>query len=238
MTRADMNKEPDEVAEMFDGVAKGYDRTNLLLSAGNAPLWRYQLVRALHPGAGEKILDLAAGTGTSAAAIAASGATVVAADFSEGMLDVGRHKHADKENLSFVHADAMNLPFNSFEFDAVTISFGLRNVADPKKALAEMFRVTKPGGRIIICEFSTPPGGLTRAAYNAYLHIGMPALAKLSSTNSDAYTYLAESIEAWPLQSELAAWMREAGYGNVAYKNLNRGIVALHRGTKPRTQGE
>lgn len=223
---------------MFDGVAQGYDRTNLLLSAGNAPLWRYQVVRALNPQPGEKILDLAAGTGTSAAAIARSGATVVAGDFSEGMLAVGREKHDNKPNLSFVHADAMNLPFNTFEFDAVTISFGLRNVADPKKALAEMFRVTKPGGRIVICEFSTPPGGLTRSAYNAYLHLAMPALAKLSSTNSDAYTYLAESIEAWPKQSELAAWMREAGYGRVAYKNLNRGIVALHRGIKPTTEAE
>ncbi len=233
MTRADLNKEPDEVAGMFDGVAQGYDRTNLLLSVGNAPLWRFQTVRALAPKAGEKILDLAAGTGTSSAAIASSGATVVAADFSEGMLEVGRAKHASKPNLTFTHADAMSLPFNSYEFDAVTISFGLRNIVDPKQALTEMFRVTKPGGRIVICEFSTPIGGLTAAMYNAYLHLAMPAIAKLSSTNSDAYTYLAESIEAWPNQRELAAWMRAAGYGNVAYKNLNRGIVALHRGTKP-----
>lgn len=233
-----MNKEPEDVASMFDGVAKGYDRTNLLLSAGNAPLWRYQLVRALAPKPGEKILDLAAGTGTSSAAIAATGATVVAGDFSEGMLEVGRHKHANIPNLSFVYADAMDLPFNSFEFDAVTISFGLRNVADPKKALAEIFRVTKPGGRIVICEFSTPPGGLTKAFYSAYLNLGLPSLAKLTSTNSPAYSYLAESIEAWPKQAELAAWMREAGYGRVAYKNLNRGIVALHRGTKPTSAPE
>lgn len=218
---------------MFDDVAKGYDRTNNLLSGGNAPLWRIQLVRAINPQSGEKILDLAAGTGTSSAAIAASGATVVAGDFSEGMLDVGRAKHGSNELITFVHADAMKLPFKKNEFDAVTMSFGLRNVLEPKVALAELYRVTKPGGRIVICEFSTPTNGFTKAFYKTYLTKVMPVFAKVSSTNSDAYTYLAESIEAWPAQPELAQWMLQAGFEHVAYRNLTGGIVALHRGIKP-----
>ena len=218
---------------MFDDVAKGYDRTNNLLSGGNAPLWRIQLVRAVNPQSGEKVLDLAAGTGTSSAALAAAGAQVVAGDFSEGMLNVGRAKHGANPLISFVHADAMKLPFKKNEFDAVTMSFGLRNVLEPKTALKELYRVTKPGGRIVICEFSTPANGFTKAFYKTYLTKVMPAFAKLSSTNSDAYTYLAESIEAWPDQSELAEWIREAGFEHVAHRNLTGGIVAMHRGVKP-----
>lgn len=218
---------------MFDDVAKGYDRTNNLLSGGNAPLWRIQLVRAVNPQSGEKVLDLAAGTGTSSAALASAGAQVVAGDFSEGMLDVGRSKHGANPLISFVHADAMKLPFKKNEFDAVTMSFGLRNVLKPQVALKELFRVTKPGGRIVICEFSTPTNAFTKAFYKTYLTKVMPAFAKLSSTNSEAYTYLAESIEAWPDQTELAAWIREAGFEHVAYRNLTGGIVAMHRGVKP-----
>jgi demethylmenaquinone methyltransferase/2-methoxy-6-polyprenyl-1,4-benzoquinol methylase len=233
MSRADLSKQPEEVAAMFDDVAKGYDRTNNLLSGGNAPLWRIQLVRAVNPQSGEKILDLAAGTGTSSVALAASGASVVAGDFSEGMLDVGRAKHGKNPQITFVHADAMKLPFKKNEFDAVTMSFGLRNVLDAKAALKELFRVTKPGGRIVICEFSTPTNGFTKAFYKTYLTKVMPAFAKLSSTNSDAYTYLAESIEAWPSQPELAQWMLAAGFEHVAYRNLTGGIVAMHRGIKP-----
>jgi demethylmenaquinone methyltransferase/2-methoxy-6-polyprenyl-1,4-benzoquinol methylase len=233
MSRADLSKQPEEVAAMFDDVAKGYDRTNNLLSGGNAPLWRIQLVRAVNPQPGEKILDLAAGTGTSSVALSKTGASIVAGDFSEGMLEVGRAKHGKNPQISFVHADAMKLPFKKDEFDAVTMSFGLRNVLDPKKALAELYRVTKPGGRIVICEFSTPTAGVTKSFYKTYLTKVMPAFAKLSSTNTEAYTYLAESIEAWPNQSELASWIREAGFEQVAYRNLTGGIVAMHRGVKP-----
>ncbi len=233
MSRADLSKQPEEVVAMFDDVAKGYDRTNNLLSGGNAPLWRIQLVRAVNPQPGEKILDLAAGTGTSSVALSKTGASIVAGDFSEGMLEVGRAKHGKNPQITFVHADAMKLPFKKDEFDAVTMSFGLRNVLDPKKALAELFRVTKPGGRIVICEFSTPTAGVTKSFYKTYLTKVMPAFAKLSSTNTEAYTYLAESIEAWPNQSELASWIREAGFEQVAYRNLTGGIVAMHRGVKP-----
>jgi demethylmenaquinone methyltransferase/2-methoxy-6-polyprenyl-1,4-benzoquinol methylase len=218
---------------MFDDVAAGYDVTNSLLSAGNATLWRISTTRAVNPQPSERILDLAAGTGTSSAALAKSGAHVVAADFSPGMIEVGRKKHGTNPLIEFVQADATQLPFEDNSFDAVTMSFGLRNVVQPKKALAELYRVTKPGGRIVICEFSTPPAAPIRAGYNFYLRKVMPLVAKVSSTNTEAYTYLADSIEDWPNQSTLASWIREAGFQKVAYRNLTAGVVALHRGIKP-----
>ena len=233
MSKADLSKQPGDVSAMFDDVAKGYDRTNTLLSGGNAGLWRISTTRAVNPQPGERILDLAAGTGTSSASLARSGAHVVAADFSPGMLTVGREKHGANPLIEFIEADATKLPFADNEFDAVTMSFGLRNVIEPKKALAELYRVTKPGGRIVICEFSTPPVALVRAGYNAYLRKVMPFFAAISSTNSEAYTYLAESIEDWPEQTTLMAWIREAGFTNAAYRNLTAGVVALHRAVKP-----
>ena len=218
---------------MFDDVAEGYDRTNNWLSGGNAYLWRIATTRAINPQPDERILDLAAGTGTSSVAISKSGAHVVAADFSPGMIEVGRAKHGKDPLVEFVQADATKLPFADNSFDAVTMSFGLRNVVEPQKALAELYRVTKPGGRIVICEFSTPPNGFVRAGYNMYLRKVMPLVAKVSSTNTDAYTYLADSIEDWPAQATLSSWIRDAGYAQVAYRNLTAGVVALHRGIKP-----
>jgi len=218
---------------MFDTVSKGYDRTNSLLSVGNDSLWRAATTRAVAPKRGERILDLAAGTGTSSAALARSGAHVVAADFSTGMLEVGRERHGSIPNLVFVHADALDLPFADGEFDAVTMSFGLRNVEDTHKALSELFRVTAPGGRIVICEFSTPPAALVRFGHRLYLRGVMPLLSKMSSTNAPAYDYLGDSILDWPDQATLAAWIRDAGFVDVAYRNLTAGVVALHRGTKP-----
>lgn len=215
---------------MFDGVAKGYDRTNAFLSGGNALLWRLATVRAVDPQPGERILDVAAGTGTSSAALQRNGATVVALDFSPGMVAEGRKR---QKNIEFVEGDAEKLPFGDNEFDVVTISFGLRNVAHPKVALAEMYRVLKPGGRLVICEFSRPPVAIFRAAYNTYLSKVMPLVADRSSTNPEAYSYLAESIKAWPDQGELSQWIRAAGFTRVAYRNLTAGIVALHRGRKP-----
>ncbi len=215
---------------MFDGVAKRYDRTNAVLSGGNAVLWRRATVRAVAPQAGERILDVAAGTGTSSAALQRNGARVVALDFSAGMVAEGRRRH---KKIEFVEADAQKLPFGDNEFDAVTISFGLRNVADPKVALGEMYRVLKPGGRVVICEFSRPPIAIFRAAYNTYLSKIMPLVADRTSSNPEAYTYLAESIAAWPDQGELSQWIRAAGFTRVAYRNLTGGIVALHRGRKP-----
>ena len=222
---------------MFDQVSTHYDRTNNVLSMGNATLWRVATTKAVGPQAGETILDVAAGTGTSSASLAKNGATVVAADFSEGMIEVGRRRQADNPFVRFVQADATQLPFDNDQFDAVTISFGLRNIVDPKKALAEFYRVTKPGGRVVICEFSQPPASIVRTGYSAYLRFGMPVLAKLASSNPAAYEYLMDSIEAWPSQPVLADWLREAGFEHVAYRNLTYGIVALHRGYKPRDAG-
>jgi len=218
---------------MFDEVASHYDRTNALLSVGNAALWRVATTRAVNPRPGERILDIAAGTGTSSVALTRTGAHVVAADFSEGMIEVGRARHAANANLEFVQADATALPFADEEFDSVTISFGLRNVAEPKKALAEFHRVLKPGGRVVICEFSTPPLAPVRLGYFAYLNHVMPTIVRLASSNAEAYDYLGESIAAWPDQATLSTWLRTAGFDAVAYRNLTLGIVALHRGVKP-----
>lgn len=218
---------------MFDRVAARYDRTNNLLSVGNAPLWRIATTKAVAPKAGERILDVAAGTGTSSASLAKSGASVVAADFSPGMIEVGRRRQVGMPNIVFVEADATKLPFGDDEFDAVTISFGLRNVNDYEAALAEFLRVAKPGARLVICEFSQPPVGVVRAGYNVYQQHVMPTLVKLSSSNDDAYDYLNESINAWPDQRTLAARIREAGWVDVEWRNLTAGVVALHRARKP-----
>lgn len=220
---------------MFDEVSPRYDLINDVLSAGQSRLWRVAMTRALQPRKGMRVLDLAAGTGTSSAAIARHGAEVTAADFSEGMLAVGRERQAGNELIEFVHADATALPFEDDSFDAATISFGLRNVSDPRQALAEMRRVVRPGGRIVICEFSKPPAAAIRAPYAAYSRHVLPRVAGLLNGEAkEAYRYLNESIEAWPAQAELAAWLREAGLERVAYRNLSFGIVALHRGFVPR----
>ncbi|CAN5450429.1 demethylmenaquinone methyltransferase [soil metagenome] len=230
MVRAEMDKQPDEVSGMFDDVAPNYDRTNAVMSVGNSGLWRIATVRAVDPKAGERILDLAAGTGTSSAALARSGATVVAVDLSPGMIAEGRTRHP---RIEFIEANGERLPFGDDEFDAVTISFGLRNIEHPKVALAEMYRVLKPGGRLVVCEFSKPPRALFRTGYQAYTKFAMPIIAKVTSSNSEAYDYLAESIRNWPDQGTLSQWIRGVGFTRVAYRNLTAGVVALHRGHKP-----
>jgi demethylmenaquinone methyltransferase / 2-methoxy-6-polyprenyl-1,4-benzoquinol methylase len=219
---------------MFDRVARGYDRTNTLLSVGNAGLWRVATTRAVDPQPGERILDVAAGTGTSTAALARRGATVVGFDLSEGMLGVARRRFPQ---LEFVSGDAERIPFADDQFDAVTISFGLRNVRDPHAALREMFRVTRPGGRLVVCEFSQPPFAPFRAGYRLYLRHLLPRAARATSSNPDAYTYLSETIEQWPDQQTLSGWIRGAGFGRVVHRDLTGGIVALHRGTKPSDGG-
>ena len=219
---------------MFDEVSPRYDLINDVLTVGNDRLWRIATTKAVAPRKGMRVLDLAAGTGTSSAALAAHGAHVVAADFSEGMLAEGRKRHAGNALIEFVQADAMALPFADDSFDAATISYGLRNVSDPRKALAEMYRVVKPGGRVVIAEFSTPPAAVVRAPYNLYGRFVLPRVAGLINREAaEAYRYLNESIEQWPAQNELAAWLREAGFERVAYRNLTFGIVALHRGFVP-----
>ncbi len=231
--RADLGKDPAHVSGMFDEVAPAYDRTNTVLSLGNDRLWRIATTRAIGPRPGQRILDLAAGTGASSVSLARSGAEVVAADFSPGMIAEGRRRHGGIANLSFVEADATALPFEDDAFDAVTISFGLRNVREPRTAIAEMLRVTAPGGTLVICEFSHPPARAFAALYGFYNDRILPVVAKAVSSNADAYDYLNESIKDWPDQATLSAWIRDAGWGEVAHRNLSFGIVALHRACKP-----
>nr|WP_225792871.1 class I SAM-dependent methyltransferase [Agrococcus sediminis] len=233
MSRADMQKDPDQVAGMFDATAKRYDLLNSLLSGGNDRLWRIHMQRAVAPKPGERILDVAAGTGASSAPTAKAGALVTALDISHGMLEEGRRRHPD---IEFVHGSAEELPFDDDTFDAVTISFGLRNVQQPRAALSEFHRVLKPGGRVIVCEFSQPPVNVVRKSYELYLRTVLPGLAKAASSNPEAYRYLVESIASWPDQQTLSQWIRTAGFIRVAHRNLTLGVVALHRGRKPSEQ--
>jgi demethylmenaquinone methyltransferase/2-methoxy-6-polyprenyl-1,4-benzoquinol methylase len=230
MGRASLEKQPHEVAAMFDGVASRYDRTNTILSFGLDRGWRRATRHALDLGPGQRCLDLAAGTGVSTAELARSGAYLVGADLSLGMLAVGRRTRPDTVLLA---GDAVALPFADGAFDAVTISFGLRNVVDPRAALAEMARVTRPGGRLVVCEFSAPVNRAFRRVYLGYLMRALPPVARRVSSNPDAYVYLAESIRAWPDQAGLAALIGQAGWGDVGWRNLTGGIVALHRATRP-----
>ena len=230
VTRASLEKQPQEVAAMFDGVAEKYDLTNDVLSLGQTRLWRRAVTQALDVQAGERVLDLGAGTGTSSLPFAEAGAEVVPCDFSLGMLKEGKKRHPE---LPLTAGDATRLPFADGVFDAVTISFALRNVHDPDAALRELWRVTRPGGRLVVCEFSHPTLRPFRTVYTEYLMRALPPVASRVSSNPDAYVYLAESIRAWPDQRALATRLQEAGWGAVAWRNLTGGIVALHRGTSP-----
>ncbi|MFF4100925.1 demethylmenaquinone methyltransferase [Streptomyces sp. NPDC001903] len=229
MTRASLDKQPHEVASMFDGVAANYDLTNDVLSLGQARLWRKEVAKAVGARPGHKVLDLAAGTATSSLPFAATGAYVVPCDFSLGMLREGKKRHAW---LPLTAGDATRLPFKDDVFDTVTISFGLRNVQDTDAALRELYRVTKPGGQVVICEFSQPTWAPFRTVYTEYLMRALPPVARAVSSNPDAYVYLAESIREWPDQPALAGLLQKAGWSKVAWRNLSGGIVALHRGVK------
>jgi demethylmenaquinone methyltransferase/2-methoxy-6-polyprenyl-1,4-benzoquinol methylase len=229
MSRANLSKDPDEVAAMFDGVAKRYDLVNDLLSLGRTKAWRKAATKIIAPAPGVQILDIAAGPGSSSEPLHKAGATVFATDFSEGMLAVGRKT---RPYLNFSKADALNLPFEANRFDVVTISYGLRNTADYPKALAEALRVTKPGGRMVVVEFSHPIWRPFRTIYTEYLMKALPAIARKTSSNPDAYIYLAESIRAWPDQQGLADAMEKAGWGQISWKNLTGGVVAVHSGIK------
>ncbi|MGP7996737.1 MAG: demethylmenaquinone methyltransferase [Streptosporangiaceae bacterium] len=227
MTRANLDKRPGEVSAMFDNVADRYDLLNDVLSLGQDRWWRRVVARAVGARPGERVLDVAAGTGTSSRAFTTAGADCVACDFSLGMLKVGARR-APVPGLSFVAGDAMVLPFRDQAFDAVTISFGLRNVADPQAALAEFRRVTRPGGRLVICEFGHLPWPRLDAAYEAYLAAALPAVARRLSGNPEAYEYLAESIKDWPPQPELARQIAAAGWSAVRWRDLSLGVVAIH----------
>jgi demethylmenaquinone methyltransferase/2-methoxy-6-polyprenyl-1,4-benzoquinol methylase len=241
MTRADLDKKPAEVAAMFDAVAGRYDLMNDVLSMGQVRLWRRRVQRILRAGPGDRVLDLAAGTGTSSVCFAQSGADVVACDFSLGMLQAGSARLAERDPLqtktrgrvSFVAGDALRLPFRDGAFDAVTISFGLRNVQGTREALAEMRRVTRPGGRLVVCEFSTITVEPIDMLYRRYLTGVLPAIARRAARNPEAYSYLSESIAAWPSQRELADVIRAAGWSAVKWRDLTLGVVAVHVARNP-----
>ena len=231
MTRAQLDRKPGDVAAMFDSLAGRYDLMNDVLSAGQDRYWRRVVARAVGAAPGERVLDLAAGTSTSSRAFAAAGAYCVACDFSLGMLQAGARKPAAR--VSFVAGDALAVPFRDQAFDAVTISFGLRNVVDPDAALAEMLRVTRPGGRLVICEFSHLPGRRLDAAYSRYLAAALPFAARHLTGSGEAYSYLAESIADWPAQRELGRRIAAAGWRAVRWRNLTLGVVAVHMAQRP-----
>jgi demethylmenaquinone methyltransferase / 2-methoxy-6-polyprenyl-1,4-benzoquinol methylase len=230
VTRADLAKEPHEVAEMFDGVAERYDLTNTVLSFGQDRGWRRATRAALQLRPGQRVLDVGAGTGVSTVELARDGAFAVGVDLSLGMLRAGRHTRSD---VPLVAGDALRLPFPDASFDAVTISFALRNVVDIDAALRELGRVTRAGGTLVICEFSHPTSAVFRTVYLSYLMRSLPAVARAVASNPDAYVYLAESIRAWPDQTGLAAHIAGSGpWSRIAWRNLTGGIVALHRATR------
>jgi demethylmenaquinone methyltransferase/2-methoxy-6-polyprenyl-1,4-benzoquinol methylase len=241
MTRAHLDKRPGEVAAMFDQVAERYDLLNDVLSMGQDRWWRRVVATTVAARPGERVLDLAAGTGTSSRTFVTAGAYCIACDFSLGMLQVGARKALNGPQpaglapgpVRFVAGDALRLPFGDASFDAVTISFGLRNVADLGAALAEMRRVTRPGGRLVICEFAHLRPAALNAFYERYLAAALPAVAKRLSRAGEAYEYLAESIKDWPEQAELARRISGAGWTAIRWRNLTLGVVAVHAARRP-----
>ena len=221
---------------MFDALAGRYDMMNDILSMGQVRLWRKRVQRILQAGPGERVLDLAAGTGTSSVTFAVSGANCVACDFSFGMLQAGQARLTARDPLrdktrgrvAFAAGDALRLPFRDGAFDAVTISFGLRNVHGARDALAEMRRVTRPGGRLVVCEFSRITVEPIDMIYRRYLTGVLPTVARRAARNPEAYEYLAESISDWPAQRELADVIRAAGWSSVRWRDLTLGVVAIH----------
>jgi demethylmenaquinone methyltransferase/2-methoxy-6-polyprenyl-1,4-benzoquinol methylase len=221
------------VQRMFDRVAPRYDLANTVLSFGQDRHWREAAARATDLRDGEVAVDVACGTGRLAAALVQlqPGATVIGLDFSWEMV---RRAHADRrERLGFAVADAMRLPLRDTSVDVVTIAFGLRNLPEPGQGLLELRRVLRPGGRLVVCEFSRPVVPGFRQVYERYLGSLLPLAARRLSSDPEAYQYLARSIGAWPGQEELAGWLRGADLEHVRWRDLTGGIVALHRGTAP-----
>ncbi|WPF66442.1 MULTISPECIES: demethylmenaquinone methyltransferase [unclassified Corynebacterium] len=228
MAKASLDKKPLDVAAMFDDVGENYDLTNTVLSFGQDRRWRRRTRQRLDLKPGERVLDLAAGTAVSTVELAKSGAWCVACDFSQGMLAAGAHRPVPK-----VVGDGMNLPFADNTFDAVTISYGLRNIHDFRAGLREMARVTRPGGRLTVSEFSTPVVPVFGTVYKEYLMRLLPAVARVVSSNPEAYEYLADSIRAWPDQEGLAREINANGWQECGWQNLTLGIVAMHSAIKP-----
>lgn len=222
-------KAPAHVAAMFNVIAKRYDLVNTVVSFGRNRGWRRHTTAAINPGPGEQILDAAGGTGSSAAPLAAAGAVVTVCDISDGMIAVGRRRYPE---IQFIVADAGGLPFEAETFDKVTVTFGIRNMPNPPKVLAELARVTKPNGKLVICEFSQPTNYWLRKVYPLYLEYVLPVIAGAITRDRGAYTYFANTIVEWPNQVQFARLIKNNGWHKVGYRNLTGGIVAIHWATR------
>ena len=240
--RPTSEKDAALVQQMFDRVAPRYDIANTVFSFGQDRHWRRVAASAAGVGPGDRVLDVATGTGALAAELAGRGAEVLALDFSWNMVATGAARVDARTapaaaapsagRIHWLNGDGTRLPLPDASVDAVTIAFGLRNLPDTEAGLRELARVTRPGGRLVVLEFSTPTWSPFRTVYNRYLLGAIPQLAQVVTSDPAAYRYLAESIQAWPDQEELAAIISGAGWGHVAWKNLTGGIVAAHRGTR------
>jgi|TARA_B110000438_G_scaffold22819_1_gene20746 demethylmenaquinone methyltransferase/2-methoxy-6-polyprenyl-1,4-benzoquinol methylase len=228
-----------KVADVFHSVASNYDLMNDLMSAGVHRLWKRMTIEMSGVRSGNKVLDIAGGTGDLAAKfsrIVGKDGYVVLADINESMLKVGRDRLMDLgvvDNVKFSQSDAQYLPFPDNTFDIITIAFGLRNVTDKELALKSMLRVLKPGGRLLVLEFSKPGNPVLSKIYDTYSFSILPKLGKLFADDAESYQYLAESIRMHPDQQTLMGIMNDAGFTNTDFHNMTGGVVALHRGVKP-----
>lgn len=228
----------DMVAEVFRSVAPKYDLMNDVMSFGLHRIWKHFTIRQANLRPGQKVLDVASGTGDLAKAyskLVGKSGKVVMTDINESMLAVGRNRLADAGiigNIECVQADAENLPFADNEFDCVSIAFGLRNVTNKDNALKSMYRVLKPGGKLLVLEFSRPQTPALEKIYDFYSFRIIPKMGELVANDRDSYQYLVESIRMHPDQETLKNMMREAGFDDVDYFNLCGGVVALHKGMK------
>jgi len=228
-----------KVADVFHSVASNYDLMNDLMSAGVHRLWKRMTIEMSGVRPGNKVLDIAGGTGDLAAKfsrIVGKDGYVVLADINESMLKVGRDRLMDLgvvDNVKFSQSDAQYLPFPDNTFDIITIAFGLRNVTDKELALKSMLRVLKPGGRLLVLEFSKPGNPVLSKIYDTYSFSILPKLGKLFADDAESYQYLAESIRMHPDQQTLMGMMNDAGFTNTDFHNMTGGVVALHRGVKP-----
>lgn len=237
--QVNVEEKAGKVAEVFHSVAGNYDLMNDLMSGGIHRLWKRVTIEMSGVRPGHHVLDIAGGTGDLAAKfsrIVGPEGTVVLADINDSMLKVGRDRLVDRgitDNVRFSQADAQHLPFPDNTFDVITIAFGLRNVTDKDMALRSMLRVLKPGGKLLVLEFSKPPNPLLSKIYDGYSFNVLPKLGKLFAKDADSYQYLAESIRMHPNQETLLQMMDTAGFESTDYHNMTGGIVALHRGVKP-----
>ena len=222
-----LDRNPHVISSMFDNVALHYNFINLIISLGKDRFWRKQTCTEVSGKISDKILDLAAGTGVSTVELAISGAWCIAADSSLNMLTSN-----NSQQFSRLCVDAARLPFDNNIFDIVIIIFGLRNITNPVTSLCEVLRVTRTGGRLVVCEFSMPEGITFAFLYKKYLFKILPYLVRYISNNPDAYTYLAESIQTWPNKSSLTRHIKNAGWSNVKWRKLTGGTVAIHSATK------